>query len=185
MSINTLRSQTQALNVWKEWTVSIGEKIDVDQLWNEKEKVKLCDKLCRFIVEAKQRSGGPYSSKSLLQLLNNLQIYANEQNPAAFNFMDSKNPEFKSLHHVINNHFKKLLSNGIGVKTKQARVVTAQEEGVLWEKGVVGTDSPAPLQNAIFFYCGLYFCLRGGINTGILNLISLMLRSAHTQMVVR
>ena len=49
------------------------------------------------------------------------------------------------------------------MKTKQARVVTAQEEGILWEKGVVGTDSPAPLQNIIFFYCGLYFCLHGGI----------------------
>ena len=63
----------------------------------KKRMVKLCDKLCRFIVEAKQHSGEPYSPKSLLQLLNNLQIYANEQNPAAFNFMDSKDPEFKSL----------------------------------------------------------------------------------------
>ena len=26
----------------------------------------------------------------------------------------------------------------------------------------MGTHSPASLQNAIFFYCGLCFCVRGG-----------------------
>ena len=96
--------------------------------------------LCKFIVEAKQRSGEPYSPKTLLQLLVNLQSYASDQNPAASNFMDSKDQQ--SLKEAAR----------IGAKKKQARVVTKEEEEILWEKGVVmGTHSPTAFQNALFF----------------------------------
>ena len=72
--------------------------------------------LCRFIAEANQRSGEPYSPKSLPQLLIILHSYATEQNAAACNFLDGKNPLFKPLHHVLNNHAKKLLSEGLELR---------------------------------------------------------------------
>ena len=33
---------------------------------------------------------------------------------------------------------------------------------MLWERGVIGIHSPNALLNAVLFYCGLCFCLRGG-----------------------
>ena len=36
------------------------------------------------------------------------------------------------------------------------------EEDQLWACEVMGCSSPHPLQNAVFFYCGVYLCLRGG-----------------------
>ena len=171
MSKNTERSQRWALNVFKEWVRSNDwPEVEVERLWNEADSKKVCEMLCRFIVEAKQRSGEPYCPKTLLQLLINLQSYAGSQNPTASNFLDTDDQVFKPLHHVLNNHSKKLLTDGVGAKKKQARVVTSQEEETLWDKGVMGTHSPTSLQNAIFFYCGVCFCLRGGVEHRYLKL---------------
>ena len=49
----------------------------------------------------------------------NLHSYATEQNAAACNFLDWKDPPFKPLHHIFNNHSKKLLSDGVGAKKKK------------------------------------------------------------------
>ena len=77
MSKNTERSQRWALNVFKEWVRSNDwPEVEVERLWNEADSKKVCEMLCRFIVEAKQRSGEPYCPKTLLQLLINLQSYA-------------------------------------------------------------------------------------------------------------
>ena len=61
-----------------------------------------------------------------------------DHNPTTCNFLDPKNPVFKLLHHVLNNHSKNLLGDGVGVKKKQARVVTTQKKETLLEKGVMG-----------------------------------------------
>ena len=57
---------------------------------------------------------------------------------------------------------KQLLADGIGAEKKQARVITEEEEGILWEKKVLGCHSPTSLLHTIFYFCGMYFCLRGG-----------------------
>ena len=58
--------------------------------------------------------------------------------------------------------FRLLHSDGIGTKPCCSEVISQEEEELLWSKGVLGTDSPQKLLNAIFFNCGLNFCLRGG-----------------------
>ena len=50
----------------------------------------------------------------------------------------------------------------LGQKPCRSEVISQEEEELLWSKGVLGTDSPQKLLNALFFYCGLNFCLRGG-----------------------
>lgn len=77
-------------------------------LWKKFQKEKVYDVLRKFITEAKQCSGNRITLR-LLQLLVQLQSYVSDRNPAAFNFMDAKDPIFRVLHHVLNNHSKKLL----------------------------------------------------------------------------
>ena len=69
---------------------------------------------------------------------------------------------FKPLHNVLNNISNKLLADGVGAEKKQARIISAAEEEIHWEKKVLGSHSPSSLLNSIFFYCGLYLCLWGG-----------------------
>ena len=117
--------------------------------------------MCKFIIEARQHNGNPSCPKTLLQLATNLQSYALKENLNSCQFMISKNPAYKPFHNALNNTSKRLLSEGIGAMKNQARVVTPDEENKLWEKGKIGMHSPNALLNAIFFYCGMYFCLRG------------------------
>ncbi len=118
-----------------------------------------CDILCKFIAECRQKNGTPYSPKTILQLSNSLQSHAVQQNPNACRSMESKDPRYKSFHNVLNNLSMKLLSEAV---KKQAKIINESEEQILWQKGVVGTHSPNSLLNAVFFYCGMYLCLRGG-----------------------
>ena len=77
-SKNTQHSQLWSFNVYKEWLNSREEddsKCVVEDLWSSDAK-KVCNMLCRFVVEARQRSGEPYSPKTILQMMINLQSYA-------------------------------------------------------------------------------------------------------------
>ena len=71
--------------------------------------------------------------------------------------MDSKNPVFKPFHSVL-----KPLSEGIGATKNQARVVTPNEESMLWEKGTIGTHSPNALLNAFFLLRNVLLLTRWG-----------------------
>ena len=52
-------------------------------------------------------------------------------------------------------------SKGIGTDTKATPVLSIDEEDALWSKGVLSLDNPIGLMNAVFFYKGKFFCLRG------------------------
>ena len=45
---------------------------------------------------------------------------------------------------------------------KHAEVITKGEENQLWDSEQFGINTPGSLQNAVFYYNGKKFCLRGG-----------------------
>lgn len=94
--------------------------------------------------------------------MTNLQKYAREQDGEALHFMNQKDDRFNRLHTVLDNLSRQLHKEGIGTSKAQARVVTVAEEEQLWDSEVIGIDTPEALLNAVFFYCGIYLCLRGG-----------------------
>ena len=160
MSKNTERSQRWALNVFKEWVRSNDwPEVEVERLWNEADSKKVCEMLCRFIVEAKQRSGEPYCPKTLLQLLINLQSYAGSQNPTASNFLDTDDQVFKPLHHVLNNHSKKLLTGFVHQVHLENKVVTQYANPSLGERCFVNLFEryvsllPEDAKGRNLFYC--------------------------------
>ena len=54
-----------------------------------------------------------------------------------------------------------LHTEGVGAFKKSARVISNEDEDMLWETTVVSFQSPKSLQNLLFFYTGLHLCLRG------------------------
>ena len=148
---NTERAHEWAMKVFHEWLKDRGSDTPYTEsdLWSE-DAEKVCDMLCKFIAEARQTNGEPYSPKTLLQLMTNLQGLTFVRNPHACHFMDHKAIAFQPFHNVMNNLSKKLLSEGVGAQKRQARVITEKEENLLWEKGVIGIDTTSCLLNAKF-----------------------------------
>ena len=83
-------------------------------------------------------------------------------NPEAPNFLEKSNHAFKKLHNIMENLFQELSKEGVSAETKHAEIVTKDEENLLWSSGVMGMHTPKALLNAVFYYNGKNFCLRGG-----------------------
>ena len=54
-----------------------------------------------------------------------------------------------------------LRSEGVGVVRNRAPIVTEEDKKKLWDRGIIGLDTPQSLLNAVFYYNGCNFCLRG------------------------
>ena len=98
----------------------------------------------------------------MYQLLAGLLRDMRSRKPNCCNFLDPDDHRFEELHNGIDNLFRELRSSGVGSDTKSAEVITKDEEVQLWEKGLLGTNSPKALFRAVFFLNGRNFCLRGG-----------------------
>ena len=81
----------------------------------------------------------------------------------------SRGRGFLLLKNVCDSIYKRLHSKGIAVDTKATPLLSQTEEDILWEKGVLSLDNPTGLLNAVFFYNGKNFCLRGGVEYRILK----------------
>ena len=56
----------------------------------------------------------------------------------------------------------KLSTAGIGASKKSTEIINKKEENTLWERGVLGINTPKALLNATFFLDGRNLALRGG-----------------------
>ena len=71
-------------------------------------------------------------------------------------FSDSDFADFKAS---LDAEMKRLQREGTGSKTRQSKVLTEEEEELLWQKGFLGAATPQTLQDTMVFCNGLYFAL--------------------------
>ena len=72
-----MKAHQWAFNVFKEWNrqrngSDRAQKYTENDLWSE-DAAKVCEMLTQFVLEARQSNGKPYTPKSILQLMINLQ----------------------------------------------------------------------------------------------------------------
>ena len=77
------------------------------------------------------------------------------------NFFKEDDPTFAGFHKTLDARMKELTSQGLGVKTERSDPVTKEDEGKLWASGVFNMNTAEGLSNAVFFYNGKTFRLRG------------------------
>ena len=59
----------------------------------------------------------------------------------------------------MDTHFSALRQQGVGAQVNHAKLLTPDEENLVWQMGVMGTDTPRALLQAVFFYKGKKFFL--------------------------
>ena len=57
---------------------------------------------------------------------------------------------------------RKLRSEGVGAEKHLAKPFTIDDENKFWSLGEMGMNTPVSLLQAVFYYNGKIFCLRGG-----------------------
>ena len=61
---------------------------------------------------------------------------------------------------VLDNVMKERALMNLGMVSRRADLITYEMEQTLWEKGLLGDDTPQKLRTTCYFYLGLRFCLR-------------------------
>lgn len=112
--------------------------------------------LARFACETHNTNGKVPSVYHLLRLLH----LACAIDPDCPNFLDTKNPQFKEMHAIIDNYFCELHAEGVGAEDKHTSIISKEEEDRLWEERILGVDTPEALLHAVFYLNGRNFCPR-------------------------
>lgn len=87
--------------------------------------------------------------------------------------MDTSDFRFKGMHSIIDAHFRELQNDGVGASVKHAGLIEKDEENLLWERGVLGDDTPERLLRAVFYYNGKIFACEVKKNTVVSKFHSL------------
>ena len=67
---------------------------------------------------------------------------------------------FSDIRNTLDNVMKERAAEGISGREEHEPVMEDHEQ-VLWDKGILGEDSPDKLRKTIFFLCGIHFGLQG------------------------
>ncbi|XP_050414113.1 uncharacterized protein LOC126828378 [Patella vulgata] len=115
--------------------------------------------LSRFIVETRKADGNEYPPKTLRQLVLLIQMHLNNIGRLVKLLSD---PIFNELRNTLDNSMKIGASKGNGLLTKQADVISIDEENIMWKQGILGNSNPQTLLDTIVYLFGLNFALRSG-----------------------
>lgn len=168
---NTIRSTTWAVKTFYDWKKERNESFpDADQVPDDlldqiydNDVSPLVHWLSKFLVEARNKEGKMYSLCSLHGIMCGILRYMREKNLYTPNFMDKHDPQFKELHVLMNTTFANLREHGVRIYRKEIPVITLERENELWERRIMGTDTPISLQRAVFYTIGKTFFIKGGL----------------------
>ena len=114
--------------------------------------------LCRFITEVKKVDGSDFPGKTLYNIIC-IQFHLETQ---GFAFKLVNDPAFKDLKFTLDNTMKARTLQGIGTSVKQAEILSATDEDLLWSLGLLCTSTPHQLLHTVIFSIGKGFALRAG-----------------------
>ena len=123
-------------------------------------KQNLAYSLCKFLPEVtKVKDGAPYPGATLYQMIIAIQKHLSE---SGLDWKLVDGPEFGNVKTVLDNVMKERAMNNIGTVKRQAKVLSYTVEQKLWERGVLGEDSPSKLRDTVLFIIGINCGMRAG-----------------------
>ena len=116
--------------------------------------------MCHFIPEVtKLNRTSEYPGKSLYQMCIAIQKFLN-QNGIPWKLVEGS--DFCQLRSVLDNVVKQRASENIGNVAHQANVISYELENEMWQKGLLGEDTPDKLREKVLFLLGIHLALHAG-----------------------
>ena len=117
----------------------------------------LCYSLSRFVREVKKLNGSEYPANTVHELVM-IQMYLHE-NSVFWELLDQ--PQFLTLRNVVDNTMREHHSAGLGVR-RSSNIITLDSEDKLFNKGILGEDTPEKLLKTVIYMISMHCALRGG-----------------------
>ena len=129
----------------------------IDQSASDVEELKA--DMCDFIVEIRKENGDQYPPppNSMYDLVSGLSLYLEREHGFTNKLVSGA---FREIRNTLDNVMKERTAEGI-VGRPEREPILDEHEAILWEKGILGEDSPHKLRQTVFFLIGLRFGLRG------------------------
>ncbi|XP_060572336.1 zinc finger MYM-type protein 3-like [Ruditapes philippinarum] len=168
---NTTKNNNWAVHVWREWAENRNLQPETKQepgypipveIEQFRSYAEMDFWLQRFICEIKRKNGEFYPPTTLQNIAAGLQRYLRNEKSMHVNFFKTDDPVFTEFRRTLDSRMRELTNEGIGIEVKSADAVTEEDEACLWGSGVFSVDNAKGLSNAVFFYNGKVFGLRGG-----------------------
>lgn len=168
MAESTQRKIRWAVDLFKEWVTQRNKNAVEDTSLNispilveleDMTKDEINYSLSRFVCEIKKKNGNDFPGETLHEIIICIQLFFEQRNQC-YKFLSD--PEFMQLRNTLDTMMQEKKKAGIGIRRKQAQVIDIDEEKLMWEKNVLGSDSPSKLVNTLVYLIGLNFALRGG-----------------------
>ena len=113
--------------------------------------------LCVFIVEIRKENGEQYPPSSMYDLISGLSLYLEREHGFTNKLVSGA---FRSVRNTLDNIMKERTAEGVGGRPERDAILEEHEQ-VLWEKGILGEDSPDKLRQTVFFLIGVRFGFGG------------------------
>ena len=118
--------------------------------------------LARFIREVRKVDMSEYPPNTLREIIIMIQMYLHENN-VNWKLLDGNN--FSVLRNVLDNTMKERTSQGLGVRISSDIILLA-DETKMFNKNILGDESPIQLLETLIYMLGLHLALRGGSEHG-------------------
>ena len=162
---NTEKNTRWGVTVFNDWKSSRNRESEEkcpDDILERPEALKLNFWLSRFVAEVRRSDGKPYPPKSIHQLICSILRYMHSVDAACPNVLDRKDARFKEFRGACEVVFRRLHQSGVGADVKHTAIISNEEEDKLWSSGALNVTDPKGLQQAVFYYVGKVYCIRGG-----------------------
>ena len=156
---NWNKNTTRSTNTWVRRFESWYLQQPRQQAKLEEIPVQELDRVLQeFYCHVRKQNGDEYEPDSLRTMLAALDRHLSGR---GCSYSIIKEREFKESRLVLNGKAIQLRENGKGKKSKKADPLTAEEEEILWNTGVLGGDNPKSLNHTVFYIISQHFGTRG------------------------
>lgn len=159
---NTLNKSNWAYKIFSDWLIVWRERLDdVLKILKPIEEFSTGDldyALQYFYMEMRKKSGELYPPQTQKEIVAGIQWYLNRNfnwNISLFN-----DAAFTQSRKVLDAAMKSAAKQGCVRASKQAEVISMEQERAFWENGCLGSSNPRQLINSLVYLLGLHLSLR-------------------------
>ena len=153
---NTVKKTQHDIQKFSRFLRSKGEQKEIHHIDHE----LLDEYISNFILSARKQDGTEYEPVSLRSIVSSLDRKLKRQK-YPYSIMQNDGPAFNLTRTALKAKQKSLKKQGKGNRPFEAQPITDEEVDTLYNKGLLGGDSPNALLNTLWLNNSVHFGLRG------------------------